>query len=149
MSYDVKLERVLEATPEQAFDAYTDPDVLKGTFADDPSWIQEWELDFREGGEWRVVWTPPGGEPLREKRVFQVIDRPRRLVFSMSVELPDGSTLDLEIDITFEEENGKTRMKILNTGFPTEEIRDSAEKEGWPGPLDKFEEIVKQRVGRS
>lgn len=146
MSFDLKIVRMLEATSEEAFDAFCDPDIQKELFADDPSWILEWEWDLRVGGEWRVVWTPPGSDPIREKRVFQVIDRPHRLVFSMSVTMPDESSLELGIDVSFEEDNGKTRMTIVNTGFPTAEIRDSAESEGWAGPLDKFERVVRERA---
>lgn len=148
MSHDVRLERVLEATPEEAFDAYTDEEVQRELFADDPSSINEWEWDLRVGGEWKIVWTPEGSEPIRETRVFQVVERPRRLVFSMALTLPDGSNLDLGIEITFEELDGKTLMKIVNTGFPTAEAADIAGKEGWAGGLDKFEQVVRERAGK-
>lgn len=102
MSYDLKLQRVLEAKPEDVFDAFTDPDVQRELFADEPSWILEWEWDLRVGGLWKVVWAPPGSDPIRETRVFKEIDRPSRLVFSMSLAMRDGPSLELGIEVSFE-----------------------------------------------
>jgi hypothetical protein len=41
--------------------------------------------------------------------------------------------------------NGKTRMTILQSGFPTPESRDAFES-GWPGALERLAGVVHARV---
>ena len=77
--------------------------------------------------------------------MFQVVDRPRRLVMSSTMKMPDGSSIDTKLEITFEEKNGKTWMTILQSGFPTPESRDAFES-GWPGTLERLAGVVHARV---
>jgi Activator of Hsp90 ATPase homolog 1-like protein len=80
--------------------------------------------------------------------VFQVVDRPQRLVMSSTMTMPDGSSVETELEITLEEMNGKTRMTIVQSGFPTAESRDAFES-GWPGALERLEGVVRARVSGS
>ena len=57
------------------------------------------------------------------------------------MKMPDGSSIDTELEITLEETNGKTRMTILQSGFPTPESRDAFES-GWPGALERLAGVV-------
>jgi uncharacterized protein YndB with AHSA1/START domain len=117
--YDLKVQRIIDCTPEDVFDAFTDPDAQKERYQLDPEWTVETECDVRVGGVWKSAWGPPGSEPYRERSVFQVVDRPRRLVMTSTMRMPDGSSVDTDLEITLEEENGKTRMTIVQSGFPT------------------------------
>jgi len=143
--YDLKVQRVVDATPEDVFDAFTDPDAQKEWYQLDPEWTVQTECDVRVGGVWKSAWGPPGSEPYRERSVFQVVDRPRRLVMSSTMKMPDGSSIDTKLEITFEEKNGKTWMTILQSGFPTPESRDAFES-GWPGTLERLAGVVHARV---
>jgi uncharacterized protein YndB with AHSA1/START domain len=146
--YDLKVQRVFDATPEDVFDAFTDPDAQKEWYQLDPEWTVETECDVRVGGVWKSAWGPPGSKPYRERSVFQVVDRPRRLVMSSTMTMPDGSSLDTKLEITFEEMNGKTRMTIMQSGFPTPESRDAFES-GWPGTLERLAGVVHARLSGS
>jgi uncharacterized protein YndB with AHSA1/START domain len=145
VSHELRVERVFDATPEDVFDAFLDPDAQKEWYQLDPDWTVETECDVRVEGWWTSAWGPPGSEPYRETCVFQVVDRPRRLVMTSTMTVPDGSSLDTELEITFEEESGKTRMTIVQSGFPTAESRDAFEG-GWPGALERLERIIHARV---
>jgi len=79
--------------------------------------------------------------------VFQVVDRPRRLVYASTMTLPDGSSVDTRMQVTFEEEDGRTRLTILQRGFPTPQLRDDFAG-GWPSILDGLGRVVSARVGR-
>ena len=61
------------------------------------------------------------------------------------VTMPDGSSFDTGMEVTFEEQDGRTRMTILHTGFPSAELRDDHQS-GWPGFLDRLERVVDARV---
>lgn len=59
--------------------------------------------------------------------------------------MPDGSSFDSAVDVLFEEENGRTRMTIVQSRFPTAELRDDFAG-GWGGVLDGLVRVVKARV---
>lgn len=145
MSHDLRLERLFDAAPEVVFDAYTDPDAQKELYADAPDWIVESECDLRVGGRWTIAFGPPGSEPARETNFFEQVDRPHLLVYASTMTLPDGSSLDTTMRVTFELENGKTRMGIVQSGFPTADLRDEFGG-GWASILDGLERVVHARV---
>ena len=145
MSHDLRVERWFDATPEEVFDAYTDPAAQREWYQDQPGWIVQAECDLRVGGQWTVAFGPPGAEPYRETNVFKQVDRPRRLVYTSRVTMPDGSGFDTGMVVTFQERDGRTQMTIVHTGFPSAELRDDHQG-GWPGFLDRLERVVDARV---
>ena len=55
MSLDVAFSRVIDATPEEVFDAFTDPAGQQAFYGqDDPGWIVRSQCDLRVGGVWTV-----------------------------------------------------------------------------------------------
>jgi uncharacterized protein YndB with AHSA1/START domain len=147
MSHDLRLERVYDAAPEVVFDAFTDPEAQQELYADAPDWVVESECDLRVGGRWSIAFGPPGATPARETNVFQEVDRPRRLVYASTMTLPDGSTLGTRMQVTFAEEGGRTRMTVVQSGFPTAQGRDEFAG-GWAGILDGLARVVAARVAR-
>jgi uncharacterized protein YndB with AHSA1/START domain len=144
MSHDLRLERVYRAPPELVFDAFTDPDAQKELYADAPDWIVAAACDLRVGGRWTVTFGPPGATPARETNVFQVVDRPRRLVYASTMTMPDGSTIDTGMEVTFQPEDGGTRLTIIQRGFPTPGLRDEFEA-GWASILDGLGRVLTAR----
>jgi uncharacterized protein YndB with AHSA1/START domain len=135
VSHELRLERLYHAPPEVVFDAFIDPAAQKELYAEAPDWIVESECDLRVGGRWSISFGPPGDEPARETNVFTEVDRPRRLAYKSTMAMPDGSSLDTDMHVTFEEVNGQTRMTIVQSGFPTADLRDSF-RDGWASILD-------------
>jgi uncharacterized protein YndB with AHSA1/START domain len=136
-----------DAAPEVVFDAFTDPDAQKELYADAPDWIVEADCDLRVGGRWTIAFGPPGGTPARETNVFEVVDRPRRLVYASTMTMPDGSNVDTRMQVTFQEEGGRTRLTIVQSGFPTPGLRDEFAG-GWAGILDGLGRVVAARAAR-
>jgi uncharacterized protein YndB with AHSA1/START domain len=148
MSYELRMERLFGAPPEIVFDAFVDPDAQGQLYADDegdPSWGVESELDLRVGGTWTIAFGKAGEEPFRETNVFELVDRPHRLVYTSTLTESDGSSIETRMDVSFKEENGRTRMTIVHSGFPTSEMRDKF-AEGWPSVLEALERVVAARV---
>ena len=73
--------------------------------------------------------------------MFQVVDRPRRLVYASTMAMPDGSNIDTSMEVTFEEEAGRTRLTIVQRGFPTPERREEFAG-GWSSILDRLLRVV-------
>jgi uncharacterized protein YndB with AHSA1/START domain len=145
VSHDLRLERVFETDPATVFDAFTDPDAQKELYADAPDWVVESACDLRVGGRWTIVFGPPGQTPARETSVFTAVERPRRLAYVATMTMPDGTSFDTDLEVTFEEEApGRTRLTILQRGFPTTGLRDEIAG-GWPSILDGLGRVVAAR----
>jgi uncharacterized protein YndB with AHSA1/START domain len=140
------MERVYDAPPETVFDAFTDPDAQRELYADAPDWTVTSACDLRVGGRWTIEFGPPGGPAALETCVFQVVDRPRRLVYASTMGMPDGTTFDTDVEVLFDEEpDGRTRLTILQRGFPTRGLRDEI-ADGWPSILDGLGRVVAART---
>lgn len=138
---EMRMSRHLPATPEEAFDAYTDAEKQKIWFSilDAEPGVVEIEVDLRVGGEQTAIWGPNRDELFRETQVFKVIDRPHRLVTTSTGSGPDGMSMTTEVEITFEEHNGGTLMTVVQSGFPAVEVRDFFTQQVWVGAFDRIE----------
>ncbi len=145
MSHDLRLERTFDAEPEVVFDAFLDPDAQRALLAQGPDWIVESELDLRVGGTWTLEFGPSRNELYREVALFSEVDRPRRLAYVVTAISTDGQAFDTNVEITFELENGKTRLKLAQSGYSTSTTRDAYET-GWGGVFDALEGVVAGRM---
>ena len=150
MSHELRVERLIDASPVEVFDVFVDADAQKEWYLDPehPGGIVETECDARVGGLWTSAWGPDEDELYRETCVFRVVDRPRHLVMSCTATAPDGRSLETELEVTFEEEGDSTRMTVVQRGFPTPELRDIIGG-GWPLALEQLERSVLARIRRS
>jgi uncharacterized protein YndB with AHSA1/START domain len=150
MSYELRIERLLDASPEVVFDTLVDPDAQDDLFAEQvEGWgLLESVIDLRVGGTWTIVFGPLDrqGESDRITNVFTEIDRPRRLSYDASMYVSEwGRTVDFAETFTFEEQGGKTLLTLVQSGFETEADRD-AFMGGTPGFLDALQRVVAARV---
>jgi uncharacterized protein YndB with AHSA1/START domain len=149
MSHELRLERLYDAPPEVVFDAFVDPDTqaeLHG--GGQPDWVvQRCETDVRVGGTSTYAMGSRGSEPDVETRVYSVVERPHRLVFTHSMHVVEWDrTVETVMTMTFEDEHDKTLVTMLQTGFETVEDRD-AFLNGWPAYLDTLRRVVGERPG--
>ena len=137
---EMRMTRVLPATPEQVFDAYTDAEKQKIWFSilDETPGIVEIEVDLRVGGVQTAVWGPDRDSLFRETQTFLVIDRPHRLVTESSGSSPDGMTMTTNIEVTFAAQGDGTLMSVVQTGFPAVEVRDFFAEHAWNGAFDRI-----------
>ncbi|WP_018222925.1 SRPBCC family protein [Salinispora pacifica] len=149
MTLDLRITRHLPATPEEVFDAYTDAEKQKiwFTILDEQPGVVEIEVDLRVGGQQTAVWGPSPDQLFRETQTFVEIDRPHRLVTDSTGASPDGTTMTTRIEVTFEEKDGGTLMTVVQSGFPTPEVRNFFVDEGWDGVLARIEEFLARQRG--
>ena len=148
MAHEMRMERLFDAPPEVVFDAYVDPAVQQEMWENmmPGTRVLESEIDLREGGAWTVEYAPVDGKSDRLTSVFSVVDRPHRLVFHQSYFAAAwGQTKETDTTLTFEDQDGKTLLKILMTGFDAAQEQEGAAA-GWPGLLDGLQKIVESRV---
>ena len=142
--YVLRLERVFDAPPEAVFDAFVDPAnqaELHGSSVE--GWaLHRNETDVRVGGTSVYAMGPAGAPPDTETRVFSVVDRPHRLVFAHTMDIAEwGRAVQTEMTITFEDQDGKTLLTMVQTGFETEADRDDF-MTGWPEYLETLRRVV-------
>ena len=146
MSLDVEFARLIDATPEEVFDAFTDPEGQDAFYGqDDPGWIVQSQCDLRVGGVWAVAFGPSPRELYRHRHVFEAIEPPHRLLLASTETRLDGSSFHTQLEFTFETRGGKTLMTMTQRGFPTAEFREEHER-GVPNAFARLERLI-QLIG--
>jgi uncharacterized protein YndB with AHSA1/START domain len=147
MRLDIEFARLIDATPEEVFDAFTSPEGQEAFYGqDDPDWVVRSQCDLRVGGVWTVDFGPSPRELYRHRHVFEAIERPHRLVLAATETRLDGSSFHTQFEFTFEARDRKTLMTIAHRGFPTAELRDE-HKRGLPNAFARLERFIQLRGG--
>ena len=144
MSYEMKVERLINATPEEVFDAFVDGDAIKEWYRLEPNWETSVEAyDPHVGGQTSVVFG--GEEKYREDITYEVLERPSRIVYEekMGRVAMDGAEVT-QVTVTFEAQDGKTLVTLVQSGFVQKERRDMHEQ-GWPQFLARLDDVVASR----
>jgi len=141
---EMRMTRVLPATPDEVFDAYTDAEKQKIWFSilDTTPGIVEIDVDLRVGGQQTAVWGKDRENLFRETQTFLVIDRPHRLVTESSGSSPDGMTMTTHVEVTFDAVDDGTLVTVVQSGFPTVEVRDFFSQVAWVGAFDRIEAFL-------
>jgi len=145
------IERLLKASPERVFDAFTDPAQLERWWWPKGFSCPAAEVDLRVGGKYRLTMEWPSSVPAEARFSHQMggeyyeIDRPHRLVMSGRV-LDDvqGELFATLVEVTFEARDGGTALTIRQSYFepmPPAEAMGGAEQ-GWSEQLDKLERLI-------
>jgi uncharacterized protein YndB with AHSA1/START domain len=82
---DLDLELVAETPlwPDQLFDGWTQPDILKHWFCPRPWRVIDCEIDLRPGGLFCTTMQSPEGQTQPDNRgCYLVVERPHRLVWT-------------------------------------------------------------------
>jgi uncharacterized protein YndB with AHSA1/START domain len=146
MTDAVRYERVVRARPAEVFDAFTGAEGQIAFYGqDDPGWIVRSESDFRVGGVWAIDFGPSPERLYRHVHVFELIDRPRRLLLSTTETRLDGSTLRFKTELIFEESDRGTLVTMTQRGIPTDELR-AEHARGVPNAFDRFEQLLHDRA---
>jgi uncharacterized protein YndB with AHSA1/START domain len=136
----LEVRRVLAATPQRVFDAWTRPEELKrwagpGAFSTPVA-----EVDLRVGGRYRIHMRGPDGAEHRVTGSYVEVDPPRRLVYTWSWET-DTEVRDTLVTVEFHERGGSTEVVLRHEGFPSSERRDRHES-GWTQCLEQLAAVV-------
>ena len=137
----VRLERVFSASPEEVFDAWTNPAVLERWWGPRPTWDSPGcDVDLRVGGRYLLrMRNPDSGTVLEVGGEYRVVERPERLVYTwawLGDSMP-GAGQESLVTVEFRGEGEATRVVLEHAGLSTEESR-AAHREGWEGCLSNL-----------
>ena len=128
----VRVTKLLPASPEQVFDAWTDPESLAQWFLPGPVKIAPVEVDLRIGGRYRIVMLGEEAE-FEHWGEYLEIERPKRLVFTwFSANTGGGETL---VTIEFEARGERTELVLTHEQLPDRQAAMQHEA-GWTNILD-------------
>ena len=139
----LKARRVLNATPQQVFDAWTVPALLRGWFAAAEDFTTPLaEVDLRVGGRYRLGMQPPGGaQVLVATGEYLEIEPPSRLVFTWQWE---GTAQDERltlVTLALQPHGAGTQLVLTHEQFDSAANRDQHAL-GWQGCLNQLERLL-------
>ena len=124
---EIVIQRLLDAPRELVFEVFTSADHLARWWGPTGFSVTTYAFDFRVGGVWRFVMHGPDGRDYQNRLVFDVIDRPARLLARHG----GGEDLEAvhhELRISLDDEGGKTRL-TWRLVFPSIAQRDHVVRE--------------------
>lgn len=136
------VKRGYDFPAEQVFDAWLTPDIARlWLFTTTDSEVIRCEIDARVGGRFEIVDRRDSGEfkgEIRHIGEYLEIDRPRRLVFTLSVPQFDPSVSRIEIDIV----ETATGCELTLTEYDTPPEWQEASRRGWTMLLGNLEREI-------
>jgi uncharacterized protein YndB with AHSA1/START domain len=131
IDYEVRIE----APATVVFDMLTRADLLTEWMA------AEARVDLRPGGEFH--WIYPNGDVVLGR--FIEIDHPRRLVLAYGWESPASRAIppsSTEVEITLDEVDGATLLRLVHRGLPASEIEPH--RGGWEYFMGRLRSAIGQ-----
>jgi len=135
----LRLERTYDATAEDVFDAWTNPEVLRRWWKANPAWVTPVaEVDLRVGGGYALRMLDEDGEPHTVAGEYREVERPRRLVYTWCWQEggPEPDHVSL-VSVEFRADGSRTAVVLEHSGLPSEESR-LAHGGGWGGALESL-----------
>ncbi len=137
----LRLERTFAASPEEVFDAWTNPTVLERWWAAQPTWTSPGcEVDLRVGGRYVLrMQDDVSGRVYAVGGEYREVDRPHRLVYTWCWEGKDGPHPGevSVVSVEFRAEGDGTTVVLDHSELASEESR-VGHGAGWEGSLDNL-----------
>jgi uncharacterized protein YndB with AHSA1/START domain len=133
MSTDVRIERLLKATIDRVYDAWTRPGLLTQWYCPNPALDLKVEADVRVGGEYVVTMGP-----YVVRGHYTDVDPPKLLGFTWQWD-HEGGPSQVRVELT--EVEGGTRMLLNHTALSSPEDA-TGHLEGWELQLTRLTELV-------
>jgi uncharacterized protein YndB with AHSA1/START domain len=132
------IKRMLNATPERAFQAWTSPEHIQNWMRPEPGMtVPLARMDLRVGGKFRIQMKTPDGEYFTAVGEFQEVTAPTRLIYTWDWE-KDGSGAEFGeaeghtslVTVEFIKRGAQTELVLTHSRFATVESRDR-HAQGW------------------
>lgn len=136
----LRLERHYDATPEEVWRAWTEPEEMKRWWGPGKNDVVHLaEADVRVGGRFCVAFTCGSDAILEVSGVYSEVVPNRKLVFTWAWK--SAPQQESQVTVTFEPSGGGTDLTLLHEQFFDAEARD-AHEEGWSNALAKIDAVL-------
>lgn len=133
MTAAITVRRTIEASAEELFDAWLDPESLA-------AWMRPFETlrtaartDARVGGSFEIVMHTPD-ERILHRGTYQLIERPRRLVFTWIS--PGTEQRESLVRVELHARGAVTEVVVTHERLPPP--AQASHREGWTDALTKL-----------
>jgi uncharacterized protein YndB with AHSA1/START domain len=138
----LEITRIFEAPRELVWREWTEPerfaDWYGGPEADCP--LDTVAMDVRPGGVWRLtMYFGPERHEINWKGEYREVDEPERLVLTIT-DQPDEEARELVTVVLTDLGDGRTEMRMTQTGGGLTEPGYEAAARGWGGFFDRLAE---------
>ncbi len=136
----LRLTRVIQASRERVFSAWTLPDQMKEWAAPEGIAIQEAHVDLKVGGNYHIQMRTPEGVEHNARGTYKEVDPPNRLVYTWRWAETDHDVGETLVTVEFNEMGDATEIVLTHERFPSSEARDSHDQ-GWVSCLNRLEAV--------
>ncbi len=145
-SQTLRLERTFDASPEEVFDAWTNPEVLRRWWKTEANQqVPVTEVDLRVGGSYRLAMEEPDGATHEVRGRYREVRRPERLVYSWAWVLEDGSEGHMStVTVDFRAEGDRTTVVVEHTDLESESRERHGQ--GWTACLESLRSTIFART---
>ncbi len=154
-SKSIKITREYNAPRERVWQRWTDPNQFLCWFGPKDYSGCYAKVDLHVGGKYLNCMKGPDGKEYWSTGIYKEIIEPNRIImtdsfadehgnavpatyYGMGAEIP----IELEVEVTFEDIDGKTRMTLEHCGLPEGDILEQT-KAGWNESFDKLADCLK------
>ena len=147
---ELVLARIIDATPEQVFRAWTTPERFPEWFCPKPWRAEATRQDLRPGGAAETTMYGPDGEVFPNRGIYLEVVPNRKLVFTDAYTegwVPAEGGGMMTAVLTFEPHEGGKTLYTARCGHPTVEKLQQHEQmgfhEGWGVVAEQMEAVAK------
>jgi len=134
---ELRVSRTVQAPRTRVWEALVDPEQIPRWWGPEGFTMPAVEVDARRGGGYRFTMQPPEGDAFLIEGEFLVVEPPERLSYTFRYDPPDPDDQETIATLTLTDENGATRIELVQGPFRTEARRELHDA-GWTDTLDKL-----------
>src|SRR2546426_294872 len=151
---ELVIVRVFDAPRQRVWKAWTEPERLKRWWGPRTFTAPVAKIDLRVGGAFLYCMRQADGKDIWGTGVYREIVPLKRIVYTDSFADEKGNVvpatyygmsrdfpLEMQVTVTFEDQDGKTKLTLHHVGIPAGPDRDGA-NQGWNESFDKLAEML-------
>ncbi len=153
---ELVITRIFDAPRELVWKAWTDPERAKRWWGPKDFTAPVIKIDLRVGGKYLFCMRSPDGQDFWSTGVYREIVPQKKIVVTDSFADEKGNVvpashygmsdfpLECQVTVTFEDQDGKTKMTLKHSGIESISETDRSNMEqGWNQSFDKLAESLK------
>src|SRR6267143_724660 len=152
---EISITRIFDAPGELVWKAWTEPEMFKKWWGPKDFTAPVIKIDFRVGGKYLYCMRAPDGKDYWSTGTYEEIVPLERIVCTDSFADEHGNVvpathygmedfpLKLQVTVTLEEQEGKTKMTLRHVGIPVGKMNELCQA-GWNQSFDKLAKSLKK-----